>query len=191
MGNTEVKLGSLELAVLHFGRAHRLAPTDAEIRANLEFARSQTRGQVEAARVPIGLRWARNLQDRVGPDRQAWVALGLGWLIIGIAAWGLARPGRWNAAYGWSVAAVGLCFILTFGSWYTTAQRLDGKRLAVVLDESVDVLAGPGSNNATLFTVHEGLTVEVRGDAREEWVQVSLPNRLNGWLPLDAVGLVR
>ena len=59
--------------------------------------------------------------------------------------------------------------------------------MAIVLDEVVDVLAGPGHNNATLFTVHEGLTVEVRGELGAEWVQVSLPNGLNGWLPSDVL----
>ena len=42
----------------------------------------------------------------------------------------------------------------------------------------------------TLFTVHEGLTVEVRGE-RDEWIQVSLPNGLFGWLSRDSAGLIR
>jgi len=35
----------------------------------------------------------------------------------------------------------------------------------------------------------EGLTVEVR-DERDEWIHVSLPNGLNGWLRRDTVGFV-
>ena len=74
-------------------------------------------------------------------------------------------------------------------SWWATWTRLDGTDLAVVLDDAVEVLAGPGPNNATLFTVHEGLTLEVRAE-RPEWIQVSLPNGLNGWIPRTAIGLV-
>ena len=37
---------------------------------------------------------------------------------------------------------------------------------------------------------YEGLTVEIQGDVRSEWIQVSLPNGLFGWIPLEAVGLV-
>ena len=55
-----------------------------------------------------------------------------------------------------------------------------------MLTDVSDVLAGPGENNATLFTVHEGLTLEVRSE-RQDWVQVSLPNGLNGWVRRGAV----
>ena len=74
-------------------------------------------------------------------------------------------------------------------SWYTTFERLEGTRRAVVLGDAVDVLAGPGQNNASLFTVHAGLTLEVRAE-RQEWIQVSLPNGLHGWIPRDALGFV-
>ena len=59
----------------------------------------------------------------------------------------------------------------------------------MVLDDSVEVLAGPGENNASLFTVHEGLTLTVRSE-RPGWVQVSLPNGLNGWVPRTVLGFV-
>ena len=83
-----------------------------------------------------------------------------------------------------------MLLLLTCASWYGTLERLTGKDLAVVLDDVVEVLAGPADNNSTLFTIHEGLTVEVREGRSGEWIQVSLPNGLNGWLPASAVGLV-
>jgi SH3-like domain-containing protein len=82
-----------------------------------------------------------------------------------------------------------LCGALASASWLTTLDRLHGRRLAVVLEQAVEVLAGPGRNNPTLATVHEGLTLEVRAE-RDEWFQVSLPNGLNGWVARDAVGEV-
>jgi SH3-like domain-containing protein len=75
------------------------------------------------------------------------------------------------------------------GSWYSTWQRLEGVRIAVVLASPVEVLAGAGPNNASLFTIHEGLRVEVRQE-QQGWVQVSLPNGLNGWVPHEALGFV-
>ena len=115
--------------------------------------------------------------------------LHLGHAHAALVAWGLSRPGRWSAGYGWTLAALVLCAALVAGSWSATHSRLEGKELAVVLDETVEVLAGPGENNATLFTVHEGLTLEVRA-RRAEWIQVTLPNGLNGWLAVRSVGIV-
>ena len=82
-----------------------------------------------------------------------------------------------------------LLLAVSAASWAVTDHRLSGQRVGVVLDELVEVLAGPGANNATLSTVHEGLTVEVL-NLRQEWAQVILPNQLRGWIPLDSLGLV-
>jgi hypothetical protein len=40
-----------------------------------------------------------------------------------------------------------------------------------------------------LFTVHEGLKAEIRAD-RGGWLQVSLPNGWNGWIPREAAGTI-
>jgi uncharacterized protein YgiM (DUF1202 family) len=53
------------------------------------------------------------------------------------------------------------------------------------LQPSAEALAGPGLNNAALFTLHEGTTVTVRSE-REGWLQVALPNGLSGWVVRDA-----
>ena len=79
-----------------------------------------------------------------------------------IASWAGSRSGRLTGAIGWALAVVTLTGALVGSSWYATYERLEGRAAAVILDDVVEVLAGPGANNATLFTVHEGLTVEVR-----------------------------
>jgi len=91
-----------------------------------------------------------------------------------------------NAPIFWPETVAIVAFAI---SWLVTWERLEGERLAVVLDPAVEVLAGPGENNASLFTVHEGLTLTIRAE-RPDWVQVSLPNGLNGWIPRTALGFV-
>ena len=189
LANAEFRLGRLGSAILHYERARRLDPVDPDIRDNLEFARTFCYDQVISPEGTALLRWLHGWQDRLGPDRQAWATLGLGWVICAVVAWGLAKPGRWSPAIGWFFASVLLVTSLAAWSWHATYQRLEATPLAVVLASSAEVLAGPGGNNPTLFVVHEGLTVEVR-DVREEWIQVALPNGLNGWLPRDRAGLV-
>ena len=90
---------------------------------------------------------------------------------------------------GNSILVLLLILVLLCASWYATYQRLEGRSSAVVTERTVEVLAGPGQNNATLATVHEGLDVEVWGE-REEWIQVRLPNGVSGWVPRTAVEVV-
>jgi len=186
LGNTEFRSGRLGKAILHFERARRLDPTDQDIRANLAYVRSFCFDQVPAANVPVLLQWLRTGQDRLGPDRQAWVFLALLWALGSVIGWTFGRPGRFSAAAGWVASGLVVVSVIAAASWYTTYLRLEGRPSAVVLAPSVEVRAGPGENNPTLFTVHEGLIVEVR-DVRPEWIQVSLPDGLNGWMVRSAV----
>ena len=87
LGNTEFRSGRLGKAILHFERARRLDPTDHDIRANLAYARSFCFDQVPVSDAPALLLWLRAGQDRLGPDRQAWIFLGLFWALCMIIAW--------------------------------------------------------------------------------------------------------
>ena len=189
LGCAAFRLGRLGEAILHFERARRLDPTDPDIRGNLELARGRCYDRVEAQEVAAPIRIVRSLQDGIGPDRQALALLVLVWLVAGLVAWRSARPGGWNAAAGWALASLLLLLLVVGASWLLTRDRLEGAPLAVVLAPSVEVRAGPGENNAVLFIVHEGLALEIRAE-RQEWIQVSLPNGLNGWVPGEAVGKV-
>jgi tetratricopeptide (TPR) repeat protein len=186
LGNAYFKRGELGRAVLHYERARRLAPADADVRANLDLAARRRVDRVEGEEATwLVARW-RETQDRIGPDGHALFVLALVWCIAGVVTWGALRAGGFGAAVGWVLGGLLVLALLAGASWLTLHQRLEGKPLAVVLDDAVEVLAGPGENNAALFTVHEGLTVEVRSE-RDEWLQVSLPNGLNGWVPRSAL----
>jgi tetratricopeptide (TPR) repeat protein len=186
LGNAEFRLGNLGQAILHYERAKRLDPVEPDIRANLEFARSLCFDRVDAPQEAAVIRWMHAAQNRLGPDRQAWMALATAWIVVALVAWCFSRPGGWRAAHGWILAALLLVLVVTVTSWYATVGRLDRDPTAVVLDDLVEVLAGPGYNNPALFTVHEGLSLQIRAE-REEWLQVSLPNGLNGWIAKESV----
>lgn len=189
LGNAAFKLGLAGQAIMHYERAYRLDPTDPDVRYNLEMVRSTLQDRVEPAEIAAPLRWMRGIQNRIGPDRQAIAALILWWAVAGWFAWCSARPGRWRPAAGWVLSVLLVASLVVTMSWYGTARRLDTRHIAVVLVEAVDVLAGPGSNNAPLVTVHEGLTLRIRS-RRDQWIQVTLPDGLNGWVPEAAVGIV-
>jgi len=185
LANTEYKRGHLGEAILHYERARRLNPADLEVSGNLAIARSKIHDVIEEEDSAGALRSVRAAQDRLGVDAQALMFLAGVWLVAGIVTWCGSRPRGFTPAWGWTLAATMCVTGLAFLSWRATWSRLEGTPRAVILKASVDALAGPALNNATLFTLHEGTTVRVQSE-REGWLQVTLPNSLSGWVLRDA-----
>ena len=49
----------------------------------------------------------------------------------------------------------------------------------------VEARSGPGEQYTTVFTVHEGLTAELKETA-SDWQRIVLGNGLEGWIPRTA-----
>jgi tetratricopeptide (TPR) repeat protein len=185
LANAEYKRGHYGEAILHYERARRLAPADPDILANLAITRSKIRDVVEDDDAAGVLRALREAQDRLGVSVQAGLFVVCVWILAAIVAWCGSRPGGFTPGWGWMLAAVSLATVLVFVSWRSSWLRLDGTARAVILKPSVEALAGPGLNNAALFTLHEGTAVTIESE-RESWLQVTLPNGLTGWVVRDA-----
>jgi len=185
LANTEYKRGHLGEAILHYERARRLNPADPEVSGNLAIARSKIHDVIEEEDAAGALRSVRAAQDRLGVNAQAWLFLGGVWVVAGIITWCGSRPKGFTPAWGWTLTTTLFVTGLAFLSWRATWSRLEGTPRAVILKASVDALAGPAVNNATLFTLHEGTTVRIQSE-REGWLQVTLPNSLSGWVLRDA-----
>lgn len=186
LGCAAFKLGRIGESVLHYERARRLAPRDREILASLEVARERVLDRIEQTEPAGLLRALRSTQDTLGPGGHFAALLACVWALAALAAWGASRPGGFPPLLGWAVGGLAAAAGVFALSWWFTWQRFGGTPSAVVLNAVIEVLSGPGGDNPSLFTLHEGTVLEIRGDY-DGWIQVSLPNGLNGWVPRDAV----
>jgi tetratricopeptide (TPR) repeat protein len=186
LGNAAFRLGRLAEAILNYERALRLDPGDEDARHNLEFCRRQIVDREEAPAhwiVSAYQAWTR----LAGRDGEAWLLLALyvpG--MIALAVWIAARgemPRR-SARF----AALGLLGLaLPAGGLVGLRAALEaGPPAAIVMVEKAEGRSGPGEDHAVLFTVHEGLRVQVRNRSGE-WAHVLLPNGINGWLPASSL----
>ncbi len=191
LGDAAFRQQRLGPAVLWYQRALWLDPGHDDARHNLEFTR-----QFLADKVPppppsfLGAAWDW-IVARIGVNAAGWLLLVL---FAGTCAAALSflrlreGPHRFRAGVVLAVlAGLTLAWAAVFAG---LVWREDSTREAVVLGAAVDVRSGPSTGNPVLFTVHEGLTVEVAADARG-WYQVVLPNGWNGWVPADSAELVQ
>ena len=190
LGNAYFKSGRLGLAVLHYERALRKMPGDADTKANLEFANSLIADVIERPELPPVISWMVDFYRAMDPSwcagllSLAFILGGAAVSVLVMARWPRLRaPAIYTVVLAAIVAAVSAGILA--GKVYSAADRVD----AIVLVASSDVRSGPGETNPQLVEIHEGLKVRVVG-SREGWLQVSLPNGITGWVREEHVGVI-
>ncbi|MXY44102.1 MAG: hypothetical protein F4Y50_08645 [Dehalococcoidia bacterium] len=192
LGNAYFKDGDIGRAVLNYLRAEELSPRDADIRANLELARSRTVDRVESG--------GESLFASVSNLARRWVTVGeMGFLslllwvgcaiTIGVLSVWRAVPRRQAVRNGAVVASAAtlLSFLLLLSMLYANPNDDSG----VVVASTVEVVSGPGEQYDTEFTLHSGAQVRLI-DSRQGWVRIALPGGdLQGWAPSNDVEALR
>ncbi|HEV2331260.1 MAG TPA: tetratricopeptide repeat protein [Verrucomicrobiae bacterium] len=173
-GNAQFKSGNLGRAIAAYRRAALLAPRDADIRANLDFARNQVQGTTWRQTWWEGWLAALSLNE--------WTAIAAiaFWLAFLLLAAMQLRP-AWKQflrgpARGLAVAAVFFCIGL--GAAATT--HFSNSVAVVVLPDAV-TRSGPFDDAQNAFAVHDGAELAVL-DQRNGWVQVSDGSGRSGWM---------
>lgn len=173
-GDAEFKSGNLGRAVAAFRRAALLSPRDADVRANLEFARNQVQGAT----------WRQTWWESwlAGLSLNEWTALAMitFWLAFILFGAMQFRPAWKNAlrvpARGFALAAVFFCACLAGAA----TVHFNDSIAVVVLPDAV-TRSGPFDDAQNAFAVHDGAELAVL-DQRNGWVQVSDGSGRSGWM---------
>ncbi len=189
LGNALYRLNRIGPAILQYEKAARRAPGDQDIAENLAFLRTLT-----ADRTAAGGPGRFSLVDRAlgltSQDQDAALLSALWILCWGLVAAAIAAgAGRARRLALWGVAILVLPVILAAGILSYKTWSAASVQHGVVLAERVDVRSGPGGDHASLFAVHEGLTVRVLR-VQGSWAWISIESGLNGWVPSDSFGTV-
>ena len=190
LGNARFKQSRLGPAILAYERALQIDPADPDVAENLAYANQLIADKVGSPEKPFAAAILAALEKRFGADRAARIFL----LFVSIA--GFAALPLWfgpRRAFRVALRAVvsialplGLIFLfITLVDVYQPGRA----QYAVILADSVDGRSTPAGDGTVLFTVHEGLKVEVRSE-RGGWINVTLPNGLTGWIESSRAGVV-
>ncbi|MBR9922273.1 MAG: SH3 domain-containing protein [Bacteroidetes bacterium] len=182
-GLTAFHKGETGKAILHFEKAHRLAPRDAAIKHNLEQALESTRNEIYPLPPFFLKRWWQGFFQLA--SREAWTTLSLIFLYLGIAGlaiWMLGRMPVWRKRAFWTgVSALMLALIFyAFANGRASWQANDSQ--AVFMADQHSLKSGPSEDSEGIKEVYEGLLVEIL-DFDGAWYKVRLRNGEEGWLP--------
>jgi tetratricopeptide (TPR) repeat protein len=182
LGNAFFKSGQLGRAVAAYRQAERIAPRDPDLRANLQFARSQVQGPTFSPSA-----WQRWLV-RLTLNEWTWLASGALWLWFFILALIQVRPGL-KSALRRHVLWLGLAAGLLCACLGATFHDARSNQTVIATKRDTPVRQGPLDEAANAFTVHDGAELRVL-DHKDDWFQIAAgPGRI-GWLRRDQIVFV-
>jgi tetratricopeptide (TPR) repeat protein len=190
LGNASFKLNKLGEAIYWWEKARARMPGDEDIRENLDFAGLMVVDRIEVSPDPFPVRVVDRALHFFPIGRE--IALALIFFIganVLFAFYLVARSPAFSsrAFLGAAVAALLALIFAASAGWKLYAE--EHRREGIVVEQKTDVRSGPGNDNITVVTVHEGTRFKVRGEANG-WVQISLPNGWSGWLPRNSVRIL-
>jgi tetratricopeptide (TPR) repeat protein len=172
-------------AVLNYLRAQRLAPRDPDVAANLDMARARTADQFEPADAGTVQKWL-TLDDLAMITLGVWI-VGL-FLLILVAS--TRKGSKWCKGLQYALVVTTILLaagVVALGS-YLYLQSND--TAGVIVATEVDVTSGPGTQYASVETLHSGAEVNL-SETRGNWVRLTLPDEdLEGWVPASTVEAV-
>ncbi len=187
LGNACFKQKRLGEAVYYWEKAQQILPFDREIQQNLELAGLLLVDRIETPSDPLPLRFLSRLARFLTVDQESRLIIVL--FIAANAFFAIYLLGKNpRMAFRALIACVitGFLFLVFAGSLTWKVYEKDFRKKGVVVEQRVDVKSGPGTENLTIFTIHEGIKVRVHKTSNG-WHQISLPNGWNGWLPQDHI----
>lgn len=175
LANAYFKGANLGLAIFHYRRALDLAPRDAEIRANLAFARERVVDQVEGGQSLGGRLQA--VAAGVSEKEACYFLLVVLIAVFLLLALQLYYRSEWIQ---WARSA--LMVALLFAGLWALYHAVLRPEYGVVVAPEIKVYSGLGKDNVVLFALHEGVEFVVEELAGSEWVRIRLVDGKQGWV---------
>jgi len=191
LGNAYFKTGETARAILQYERALRLDPSDADVRYNLEFARSMTQDRIDEVPEFILKTWVRKVNYLLSPDTWAILSLVLLALTLALVLLFLLGPSAGTRRTGFFTGIAAL--LLTLMCWgFARSQKADAERhdSAIVMRPVSSVTSSPSADAAkSLFILHEGTKVKVL-DVVSGYTDIELSDGRRGWIPSGDIEVI-
>ncbi len=176
LGNACFRMEDLGRAILYYERAHLLIPRDTDLNFNLAYALDQTRDDIPASQSFI--RQSFFWLDDINLHEMFLVFTLLNFFFFGVLFIRLFYKAEWTY-YVFLVLLIFLIIgLISFGlRWY----YLKSDDRAVILNNEVEVLAGPDAKDTVLFKIHKGAIVHYER-TEDGWVLINLSEDKRGWI---------
>ena len=191
LGNSYYRIGSITKAVLNYERASLLSPGDADIRFNLQLARSKTIDKITPETEMFFVTWYKALVNMQSVDGWAHTAL---WtlaiaIVLALVYLFASRLALRKAGFYGSTLMV-LLFVFANIFAFQQSQFLKNRKGAIVMSASAPVKSTPAHNGTDLFVLHEGTKIEITDGSMKDWKKIRLADGRDGWIEMSAIEVI-
>ena len=191
LGNSYFKEKNMAKAVLNYERALLLNPGDADIRFNLDMARSKTVDQITPATEVFIVTWINSLTNM--QSERGWAKIGIVsfiCLLVGLALYIVSK--RLFVRKIGFIGAVVLLVVTVCANLFARQQKneLMDRTGAIVMSPTVTVKSTPDKSGTELFVLHEGTKVFVEDNSMKGWKEIRLEDGNKGWIPTEAIEII-
>ncbi len=191
LGNSYYKEKNIAKAVLNYERALLLNPGDADIRFNLEMARSKTVDQITPVSEVFIVTWMNSLINVMSEKE---------WGVVGILSFWLMLVSLIVYIFGRRIlykkigfAGVVVFLLIAIGAnIFASSQKAEliNRTGAIVMSPSLTVKSTPNESGTDLFVLHEGTKVYVEDDSMREWKEIRLEDGKKGWVQTSTIEII-
>lgn len=191
LGNSYFKEKNMAKAVLNYERALLLNPGDADIRFNLDMARSKTVDQITPATEVFIVTWVNSLTNM--QSERGWAKIGIVsfiCLLVGLALYIFSK--RLFVRKIGFIGAVVFLVVTVCANLFARQQKneLMDRTGAIVMSPTVTVKSTPDESGTELFVLHEGTKVFVEDNSMKGWKEIRLEDGNKGWIPTEAIEII-
>ncbi len=187
LGNAYFKDGKLGEAILNYKRAKRLMPRDADLNANLRFARAKVKGGQLRAKGIWKWRPLRMYAGNLTVNELLWLSSGMYLFIVVLLFMSVVFAGK--RRFLTSVAVLAAVMVLLNSAVAFRKINVE-RKMAVVVVPSVDAKFGPFETATKFFNLDEGMIVLVVAK-KDDWRKVERSDGKTGWVKANEVEKVR
>jgi tetratricopeptide (TPR) repeat protein len=191
LGNAYYRTDNLPMAILYYERALVLSPGDADIRFNLQFARSKTIDKITPEGEMFFVTWYHSLVNLTGVDQ--WARLGIVAIVVALLLMLVylfaPRVALRKVGFFGSITFL-VVFLLANSFAWQQKYAFTHRSGAIIMVPSVNVKKTPVANSADAFVLHEGTRVDITDKSMKGWAGVKLADGREGWIPSKLLGQI-
>lgn len=184
LGNAYFKKGFLGKAILNYLRAKRLMPEDADLKSNLEYARSLIKKRIMPKPKNRFTKSFLAVANYFTLDSITLVCSVLYFSLAGFFVFILLKKPKRPFVY--AGVAVSFFFILSVALFLSRIEAALAEK-AVIIEKKAPCRFEPFGNATVFFTLNEGQDVDIIS-AERGWVKIRRPDSKEGWVKEKDLG---